>query len=172
MSKPVIFPIRESIEELKKLIKNHEQFLAQRLRVLLECKRHEQTGVSKRELSRITGCNHNSVQKWRRMYMHGGLEALLSHNKVGFKPSSFSPAEYELLRAKLHDTENGLVGYKELQRWIESEMSKVLKYKTIYSFVRSNFGAKIKVARKSHVRKDAVAVAAFKKTSAKSAMRQ
>jgi len=106
------------------------------------------------------------------MYIEGGLIFLLSHNKIGFKPSSFSEAEYEQLKEKLHNTENGLVGYKELQIWIEKEMNKVLKYKTIYSFVRSNFGTKIKVARKSHVKKDVAAVETFKKTSIKSAMRQ
>jgi hypothetical protein len=102
------------------------------------------------------------------MYIDGGLEALLHHSKTGFKPSSFTEAEHELLKAKLHDEQNGLVGYKELQGWVESEMNKVVKYKTIYAYVRSNFDTKIKVARKSHVKKDIEAVEAFKKTSIKS----
>lgn len=167
MSQPIIFTIKESIPELKKLIKMHDQFLSQRLKVLLECKKHEQTGISKRELAKNTGYNHNSVQKWRNLYIEGGLTALLSHNKIGFKPSSFSEDEYSQLKDKLNDTKNGLVGYKELQKWLETEMNKVMNYKTIYSFVRSHFGTKIKVARKSHVKKDAKAVEAFKKTSVK-----
>jgi len=172
MSKPIIFTIQESLPEIKKLIKNHEPFLAQRLRVLLECKKHEKTGISKRSLSENTGYCHTSVQKWRQLYIKGGLEVLLSHKKTGFKPSSFSEAEHQLLKAKLHDNQNGLVGYKELQRWIESELNKVVKYKTLYAYVRLNFDAKIKVARKSHVKKDEQAVEAFKKTSVKSASRQ
>jgi transposase len=103
MSKPIIFPIAESVAEIKKLIKSHNQFLSQRLRVLLECKLHEQTGISKRDLSENTGFNHNSAEKWRKMYVEGGLEALLHHNKTGFKPPSFTKAEHELLKAKLHD---------------------------------------------------------------------
>lgn len=172
MSKPIIFTICETLPELKKLIKSHEPFLAQRLIVLLECKKHEQTGISKRSLSENTGYCHSSVQKWRQMYIRGGLEALLSHNKTGFKPSSFSEAEHQLLKAKLYDTENGLVGYKELQRWVACELNKEVKYKTIYSYVRSNFNTKIKVARKSHEKKDIDAVDAFKKTSVKSAPKQ
>ena len=172
MSKPIIFTIAESVAEIKKLIKSHNQFLSQRLRVLLECKLHEQTGISKRDLSKNTGFNHNSVQKWRKMYVEGGLESLLHHNKTGFKPSSFTKAEHELLKAKLHDKQNGLVGYKELQGWVETEMNKVVKYKTIYAYVRSNFDTKIKVARKSHVKKDVEAVEAFKKTSIKSVRKQ
>ena len=172
MSKPIIFIIQESVPQIKKLIRNHDQFLAQRLRVLLECKKHEHIGISKRDLSKNTGYNHNSVQKWRKMYIHGGLEALLSHNKTGFKPSSFTEYEHELLSTKLHDAQNGLIGYKELQRWVESEMSKVVNYKTIYGYVRLNFGTKIKVARKSHVKKDDEAVEVFKKTSIKSARKR
>ncbi len=172
MSKPIIFTIQESQPEIKKLMKSHQPFLSQRLRVLLECKKHEQTGISKRSLSENTGYCHSSVQKWRQLYISGGLRALLSHNKNGFKPSSFSEAEHQLLKTKLHDTQNGLVGYKELQGWIESELNKVVKYKTIYSYVRLNFDTKIKVARKSHVKKDEQAVEAFKKTSVKSASRQ
>lgn len=165
MSKPVIFKINESIPEIKKLIKNHNPFLAQRLIVLLECKKHESTGISKRELSENTSFNHNSVNKWRKMYIVGGLENLLQHNKKGFKPSSFNELEYQQLEDKLNNSENGLVGYKELQRWIETEMNKNIKYKTIYSFVRIHFGTKIKVARKSHVKKEDEKVEAFKKTS-------
>jgi len=172
MSKPIIFIIKESLPEIKNLIKRHDPFLAQRLKVLLECKKHEQTGISKRSLSESTGYCHNSVQKWRQMYITGGLESLLSHNKTGFKPSSFSEAEHQLLSAKLHDTQNGLAGYKELQMWIESELNKEVKYKTLYSYVRLNFDSKIKVARKSHVKKDEQAVEAFKKTLVKSAPRQ
>lgn len=172
MSKPIIFTIKESAQEIKKLIKSYNPFIAQRLKVLLECKKHEQIGISKRDLSKNTGYNHNSVQKWRKMYIDGGIEALLSHNKIGFKPSSFTEPEYELLKEMLHNTENGLIGYKELQNWIELKMDKTIKYKTLYSFVRLHFGTKIKVARKSHVKKDAEAVEAFKKTSVKSAKKQ
>ncbi len=165
MSKPIIFSIKESIADIKKLIKSHNLFMSQRLRVLIECKKHELTGISKRELSENTGYNHNSVQKWRRMYIDGGIEVLLSHNKKGFKPSSFTASEYEILKNKLNESENGLVGYKELQEWVETTMGIKIKYKTLYSFVRTHFGTKIKVARKSHVKKNSESLEAFKKTS-------
>jgi transposase len=165
MSKAKQFTIRESIPEIKKLIKSNDEFLAQRLRVLLECKKNESTGISKRELSDKTGYDQNSAQTWRTLYIKGGIEALLSHNRKGFKPSVFSSSEHEQLKTILHNPENGIVGYKELQQWIELEMNKVVKYKTVYSYVRIKFGAKVKVARKSHVKKDESAVEDFKKTS-------
>ena len=57
-----------------------------------------------------------------------------------------------------------MAGYVELQQWIEKEFKKEVKYNTILKYAMKNFGSKVKVARKSHVKKDNEAVAAFKKT--------
>ncbi len=51
MSLPVIFPIKESAREIKKLMRNSIPFIAQRLKLLLVCKQYEATGISKRSLS-------------------------------------------------------------------------------------------------------------------------
>jgi transposase len=172
MSKAIVFTIRESIPEIKKLIKSYEPFLAQRLKVLFECKKNEETGISLRDLAKHTGYCQASVHSWRSLYINGGLDMLLTHERKCNKPTSFSPHEHDMLNDKLRNSENGLIGYKELQRWIESEMGKVVKYKTVYSYTRKNFGTKIKVARKSHVKKDNDAVEVFKKSSVKSVPRQ
>jgi hypothetical protein len=42
-----------------------------------------------------------------------------------------------------------------------------MKYITLVKYAERHFGSKIKVARKSHVKKDEEAVVAFKKTSLK-----
>jgi hypothetical protein len=52
--------------------------------------------------------------------------------------------------------------------WIEKEFNKQVKYNTLLKYSIKNFGSKVKVARKSHVKKDEEAVSAFKKTSVKS----
>jgi hypothetical protein len=52
-----------------------------------------------------------------------------------------------------------------LQQWIETEFNKKLKYITVYKYAKRNFNTKIKVARKSHVKKDIEAGESFKKTS-------
>ena len=171
MSKAITFHIKESIPEIKKLIKSHEPFLAQRLRVLLECKKHEEYGISKRALALNTGYCEDSVYHWRKRYIEGGLGLLLSHERKCNKPSSFTASEHQRLSDKLHETENGLNGYKELQQWIETEIGKEVKYKTVYAYAKKNFGTKIKVARKSHVKKDNQAVEVFKKSSVTTAQK-
>jgi len=169
MSNPIIFPIRESEHEIKNHMKNNIPMIALRLRVLLECKKHEKTGLSKRDLADATGADHNSVTKWRTMYREGGIEALLTHNKKGFRPSIITPEQKEAIQKKLEDAENPVRGFKELQDWVEKELKNKVGYSTLWAYVKKNFGAKVKVARKSHIRKDKLAVEAFKKTSVPSA---
>ena len=86
--------------------------------------------------------------------------------KVG-KPAIFTAQEHEQIEKKLKDPKNGLAGYVELQEWIEQEIKKEVKYNTVLKYAMRNFGSKVKVARKSHVKKDAASVSHFKKTSRK-----
>jgi transposase len=167
MAKPIQITIKESIKELKALQRESGELLSKRMRVLIELKKHEKTGISKRDLSEITGVNHNSITKWRKMYIAGGVSSLLTHGRIGFKKSLISAAEHKAIENKLNNPNNGLRGYIELQDWINQKYNKDFKYITILKYVQRHFGAKIKVARKSHIKKDELKVESFKKTSVK-----
>lgn len=91
------------------------------------------------------------------------------HKKTGFRPSVFTKDEHASIEKKLKDPKNGLRGYVELLDWIENEFKKQIKYNTLLKYSIKNFGSKVKVARKSHIKKDEEAVSTFKKTSVKSA---
>jgi transposase len=167
MAKPLQIHVSESMSELKKLQRSHGNIARKRIEMLIVIKRHESTGISKRALSDKTGSNHNSIVKWRKMYLSGGISALLVHNRKGFKPNIVNAEQHERIKEKLCDPENGLRGYVELQRWVEDELGVKIKYTTLNEYVKRHFGAKIKTARKSHIHKDGQAVEAFKKTSNK-----
>lgn len=168
MSYPKQIKVKESLSELKRILKNSSPLIAPRIRMLIELKKNEKQGISKRDLADLIGVNHNSVQTWRTMYLKGGLKLLQSHNKKGFKPSVFTKEEHAAIEKKLKDPTNGLRGYVELLAWIEQEFKKQVKYNTLLKYCIRNFGSKVKVARKSHIKKDEAAVDAFKKTSVKS----
>ena len=170
MSNPKQIKIVETEKEIKDLIKKSIPFIAQRLRVLLVIKQNDINGISKRDISKLVGVDPNSVQNWRTLYINKGMEGILSHNKIGFKPSVFTQEEHQKIKDKLHDPENGLQGYVELKQWMESEFKKEFQYKTIWNYCVVNFKSKVKVARKSHVKKDEEAVDSFKKTSANSVL--
>lgn len=168
MANPLSIHIKESILELRSLQRKHCALIGKRMQLLIVIKKHEkQGGLSKRALSDLTGINHNSIVKWRNAYLQGGISVLLTHGRIGFKQSIFSDEEHAAIKGKLSDAQNGIVGYKELQQWVEQELGKPVKYITLLKYTQRHFGAKIKVARKSHVKKDIQAVEAFKKTSVK-----
>ena len=169
MALPKQINIKESLADLRKVLKSSSALIAPRIRVLIALKENEKSGISKRDVASLVGVNHNSVQTWRTMYLQGGLKLVQSHNKKGFKPSVFNQEEHAAIEKKLKDPKNGLRGYVELQNWIEEEFKKQVKYNTLLKYSIKNFGTKIKVARKSHIKKDENAVEAFKKTSVKSA---
>lgn len=169
MASPKVIYIKESLTELKRLLKSSRPLITPRIRMLIGLKKNEAKGISKRDLADLIGVNHNSVQTWRSMYIKGGISSLLSHNRKGFKPSVFTKEEHNAIEKKLNDSNNGLRGYVELLAWIEQEFKKQVKYNTLLKYSRKNFGSKVKVARKSHIKKDQAAVTAFKKTSVKSA---
>ncbi len=168
MALPLQITITETIPELRSLQRKHGELIGKRLQVLIEIKKHEKSGISKRDLSKLTGVNHNSIVKWRNLYIGKGIETLLVHGRVGgFKKSVVSKEEHRMIEKKLKDPNNGIRGYVELLDWVKKELSKDMKYITLVKYAERHFGSKIKIARKSHVKKDDVLVESFKKTSVK-----
>ena len=169
MSSPKSIHVKESLSELKKLLKGSARLIIPRVRMLIEIKKHEaDIGISKRALAELVGVNHNSIQTWRTLYIQGGLSKLTSYVKNEGRPSILNEAEHQAMENKLKDPTNGLRGYVELLSWAKKEFKKQLKYNTIMKYSIKNFGTKIKVARKSHINKDPEAVITFKKTLVKS----
>ena len=167
MSSPKAFKIKESESEIRKLIKSSKAMIGKRLYALLVFKQNEDSSISKRAVADQIGVNHNSVQTWRASYIKGGINALMSHSNTGHKPSKISKGQEESLRTKLGDPSNGMVGFNELLGWFNTRFGTKINYKTFHGFVVRKFGAKIKVARKSHIKKDELKVDSFKKTLVK-----
>lgn len=169
MSSPKTFRIKESESEIKKLMKSSPAMIAKRLQALLVFKRNQDSGMSKRVVADEIGVNHNSVQAWRSLYIAGGIKMLISHSNTGYKPSKITQEQEQALKKQLNDPHNGMVGFIELLAWFNKTFQTDINYKTFHGFVVRKFNAKIKVARKTHIKKDAQAVAAFKKISNRSA---
>src|ERR1017187_6721915 len=101
MSDPKTFIIKESIGEIKKLMKTSHPMIAKRLHAFLVFKEHQDTGISKREVAQSIGVNHNSIQSWRSLYIAGGIKKLMSHGKTGFKPSVITPDQEKAIRDQM-----------------------------------------------------------------------
>ena len=83
MALPFQISVKETINELRLLQRKNGELIGKRLLMLIEIKKHSKLGISKRELSKITGINHNSIVKWRKQYNQGGIQLLLTHGRVG-----------------------------------------------------------------------------------------
>lgn len=163
MARPKIFGIKESMQDLGRLLHVSGPIFTKRLMAMRIFKKYETTGVSQRKVAEVLGMDCGQVGKWRNTYIKGGIDALLSHDRKGNKVGGI-PAHHDSLKAKLEDPRNGIQGFTELLDWFNAEHGTSVKYHALNMYVKRNFGASVKTARKSHVKKDAEKVAAFKKT--------
>lgn len=169
MSKAKLLIIKESQKELVQLRKNISDTKSKRLLMLIELKKEKGNAVSKRDLAMRIGVDPNSITTWKKLYEQSGIEGIMSDGRIGFKESIVSVEEHKKMELKLKDPKNGIRGYIEFLDWVKTELSKDMKYITLVKYAERHFGTKIKVARKSHVKKDDQAVETFKKSLVKNA---
>ena len=162
MALPKEVLVKESIVEIKQLLKSSKPLFHTRLRMLLIIKKSKKP-LSKKELSVLLVCSATSIQTWRSTYLIEGIDGLLSHSTNASRPSIFTSEQHAQLEAVLRNSENGFQGYKELHNWVTKHIKSGIKPNSLMVYCRQKFGSKIKVARKSHVKKDDEAVKAFKK---------
>jgi len=164
--------VQESVEDLQKYLRKSTcQTIKNRIKMLIAIKRREPEMLSKNELAKLCKNNHNSINAWRRLYLTGGIEAIMQHHWTGTKSKHISMEHHQQMSEKLSNPTNGLVGYKELLNWVEAEFNISMKYTTLYEYTRRNFKTKMKVSRKSHVQKNEEDLTAFKKKRRRSSER-
>ena len=137
--------------------------------MLIKIKRADGIPLSKRDLAKHLGVDPNSITSWKKIYEQKEISGIISDGRIGFKPSVISAENHKKIEKKLKDPKNGIRGYVELLDWVKTELSMDMKYITLVKYSERHFGSKIKVARKSHFKKNEQAVETFKKTSVKNA---
>ena len=164
MSYPLKLEVKESAEYLRTLIRKSIPMISVRINMLIMIKKHDGS-ISRQKLSEMLGVSPGSIHNWRQTYIKGGLEALANHGRKGSVSKIFGEQERKFLEETLNDPKNGIQGYTELMKKMNKRFNKEFDYVTLREYCKRNFGTKIKVARKSHVKKDEKQVKDFKKTS-------
>jgi len=153
--------IKEGVSALKSLIKTVGPYKQPRIQLLLLIK--SDTVSTKKGLAAALGINQNTAQSWRKRYEKGGLDLLLSDNRGG-KETLHHKCHHRCRHLGEIVQRNGFPrSFKELQEWVSINYIPGINYHTVNKHVKRKYGAKLKVARKPHVNKDAGAVEAFKK---------
>ena len=143
--------ITESVQDLKAFLrkakKRHE---LQRLSTLYLLK----SGQAKNrvEVAELLGVDRMSVGHWLATYETGGLEKLLERGYAPGRLPILTEQQQEVLRSELQKPE-GFQSYVEIQQYIAETFGIKMNYKTVYAMVHDKWGAKLKVPRKSHVKK-------------------
>lgn len=166
MANALSIKVKETLIELKGVLKKTALYNSPKVKMLIEIKKSE-VSLSKNELAELIGVSHNSIQSWRTKYIKGGIDELLKDGRGGFKPSLFKPSVHKKIELELNKENASFSSYKQLQAWVEKNWVKGVNYNTLRHYVKRHFGAKLKVPRKSHIRKNEQEGKDFKKTSSK-----
>jgi transposase len=144
-------PITEPATELKQRLQrehdSHKKLRLQMLYLLASRQAHE-----RQKVAQLLGVHRNTIGRWLAIYAAGGLTALLATYVPTGKPVSLAPDVLASLEQALRRPE-GFASYEVLRQWVARTHGVQIKYKTLYTLVRTRFGAKLKVPRPSHTKK-------------------
>ena len=152
--------ITESVQDLKVLLrKSQKKHETQRLTALYLLK----SGQAKNrvQVAQRLGVDRMSVGQWLKAYETGGLEKLLERGYAPGRVCILTEAQQTLLRSELQNPK-GFQSYVEIQAYIAETFGIHMNYKTVYAMVHDRWGAKLKVPRPSHLKKNAVVSEAFR----------
>lgn len=154
--------IKESPSALLKLIREETRSLVQaRLQALYLYQSGQAADYA--GISEQVGYERHTVGKWFRDYSQQGLRAC-QQLEMGKKSGSvISGKALEELEAKLSSATDYFTSYKQIQQWLQAEHHIELSYAHVHRYVRYTLKAKLKVVRKSNLKKDIVKEEKFKK---------
>ena len=162
MAKALYLEVIEDLPQLKKELKTSSNKIRPRIMMLVIMKKSKAM-LTKYELAEKVGVSHTSITIWRKTYSTGGLSSLLTHNQGGKRREVITATVHKAIEKRITSSDNGFSSYKTLQEWVDEHYIPGIKYITLLKYVQEKFGAKLKVARKSHINKDEQAIEAFKK---------
>lgn len=153
--------VKETPEELKLLLQKATVSTKPRIKMLLAVL----NGItSTQDLVLKTKANRDSIRNWKNIYRSQGIKGLLGENRGGKNPGAIGPEVKLQLKEKLSNPKGGFTSYKQAVDWINTTFGLEMEYHAVNKYLKRNFGAKLKVGRKTHVNKDDSAEALFKKT--------
>ncbi|GAA3627062.1 helix-turn-helix domain-containing protein [Flavivirga jejuensis] len=164
MAKQIEIVIQESESELKVLLNQQTKLLQyQRVKALVLIKQGHVSYTY--QLAKKLKRERKTIYNWLKLYDQEGLNSYLKIKSRGSRKEQIPNEVKEAISVKLSDSSTTITSYVELLEWIESHFDLVLNYKTLYSHCRTHHNSVLKVARKTHHKKDDQAVEAFKKTT-------
>lgn len=143
--------ITESVSELKSLLrKTSIGYQKQRLTAIYLFRSGQAT--TRKQVAEMLGVHRKTVGHWLSTYETEGLDVLLDRDYSPGRPTRLSKEQQERLRAELNKPD-GFSSYQQIVDYIEETFDVKIPYKTVHALVRYKWNAKLKVPRKSHIKK-------------------
>lgn len=164
MGKKAQIVIKESVEELKIHLQKQKTLRGEkRVTCLLNLKLEKFT--TRQRLSDYLGVHKRTMERWLKNYKSQGIDGMLK-DKPKDKRSKIITAEmHKGLSKRVNNPQDSFLGYWDAQQWVRAQYGVEVKYQRIREYLIKHFGTKLKVARKSHVKKDKGAEESFLKTA-------
>lgn len=160
MAKALEVKVKESLTELRQFQKTQPNKRS-RIQMLVLIKEGKQQ--TKDGLAEALGVSNKSVHSWRSNYLKGGIELMLKDKRGGNKVAQITPSMSVRIEKRLSNPKEGFKSYVEAQQWINKHFGLKMEYQAVNKFLKRKFNTKLKVARKSHIDKNAADEAVFKK---------
>jgi len=152
--------IRESVFELMQLLRTEKETRREeRLRMLYFFKTGQ--AETRKSAAQMLLVHRTTISRWLDAYERGGLGRLLHIKTKPNHPLSLPLHVLHTLKRKLRNR-RGFDSYKSIQRWLKKRYSICIPYSTLHGIIRYGLKAKLKVGRKSHVKKNEKEGVAFK----------
>jgi transposase len=162
MPKKINIDIKEEFDFLEKsLAKTVGSLKQDRLKTLLLIKKGKHYFYS--DIAKKLGRTEKTIRVWVQEYLKNGISGMLEVKSGGNNTKKISEKMALSIEQKLTDSKTTITSYVELLELLKEELNESVNYGALYAHCRRKHKAKLKVARKSHYKKDENAEAFFKK---------
>ena len=162
MPKKINITIVEDIDFLEKsYLKAKGRLKQHRLKTLIYVKTNQFFFQS--DIAKKIGRTEKTIRCWLDHYNKNGILSLLEVKSGGNNTRTISDEMIVSIENKITNTKTTITSYVELKCLLEEKFKKEIDYGALYSLCKRRFKSKLKVARKSHYKKDENAEALFKK---------
>lgn len=104
------------------------------------------------QVAQLLGISRNTVAHWLRLYERGGVAALLRLGHAPGASSSLPPHVITAMRERLAHL-LGFASFRELHHWVEQTHHIQTTYRIIHYTATHVLGARLAVARRTHLKK-------------------
>jgi len=161
-AKKITLSIAEDLEFLhREHSKSSSSLSKDRIKALIYIKEGKYAFQS--DIAHKLGRTEKTVRGWLQKYSQVGFSGLTAIKSGGNNTKVLSDTTKDFIAEKLLDPTTTITSYVELKLLIAQELGETVPYFTLYAHCRRIHKSKLKVARKSHYKKDPKAEELFKK---------